>query len=180
MPLTKLNSASVIERLPTGSVLQTKKFQLTVPQVETYSTAQSNQAISNFNVTITPNSTSSIIKLEAYIIYETANVPWDTMWFFYRDSTKLGATGSIGNRRSGIAISASSHSRPDNVNTTSTPEFATVTYFDEPLTTSSITYKLGVNSSSTNSFKINRTGSDADSTSSERGVSFIMAQEIKG
>ena len=53
-----------------GHVLQVKYYQLTTMVNETYGTANTNQAITNFTVNITPSSTSSIIKLEANIMYE--------------------------------------------------------------------------------------------------------------
>jgi hypothetical protein len=54
MPLTKLNSASVIERLPTGSVIQTK--------ISTKVTSLNNQSAdfdTGLNVDIAPTSTSN-------------------------------------------------------------------------------------------------------------------------
>ena len=57
----------------TGAVLQVKYYQLTTMVNETYGTASADQAITNFTVNITPKSTNSIIKLEANIMYESAN-----------------------------------------------------------------------------------------------------------
>ena len=165
----------------TGAVLQVKYFQLTTSQTETYSSTNTDQAITNFVVNITPKSASSIIKIEANMMFEWENSPWDTMWFFYRDTTKLGNTqASPGSRRIGIAPSLPSHGNTT-MNNDSTAEYATLTYFDDPQTTSSIDYKLGVNSLGTNSIFINRMIADnIDSSSYERGVSFISATEIGG
>ena len=58
MPLTKLNSASVIERLPTGSVIQTVQTSFT--GVATFS-GTAFQTITGLNTIITPTSTSSKI-----------------------------------------------------------------------------------------------------------------------
>ena len=58
MPLTKLNSASVIERLPVGSVLQTVQTSFT--NTATYS-GTAFQTITDLNTTITPTSSSSKI-----------------------------------------------------------------------------------------------------------------------
>ena len=163
-----------------GHVLQVKYFQLTISQIETIAAANTDQIISNFNIDITPKSTSSIIKLEASIMHECANGSQDTMWFFYRDTTKLGNTqASPGNRKIGISPSLPSHGNttPDN---DSTPEFASLTYFDAPQTTSAINYKLGVNSNGTNMLFINRTVGDTDSVAFDRGVSFISVTEIGG
>lgn len=160
-----------------GAVLQVQYFQLTTTQEETYSSLNTDQVVTNFNVTITPKSSSSIIKLEANIMYESVNTAWNTMWFFFRNDTKLGATGSTGNRTTGISSGIESYANDDG----STPEHAFITYFDTPNTTSAITYKLGVLSSEgTSSYFINRTVTDNDATGNERGVSFISATEIGG
>jgi len=160
-----------------GAVLQVKYFQLTTPQEETYSSINTDQVVTNFNVTITPKSSSSIIKLEANLMYESANTAWNTMWFFFRNDTKLGATGSTGGRTAGISSGIESYPNDDN----STPEQAFVTYFDTPNTTSAITYKLGVISAEgTSSYFINRTVGDGEGAGNERGVSFISATEIGG
>lgn len=66
MPLTKLNSASVIERLPTGSVIQTVQG--------TYSTILDTSSTSfvdlGLNASITPSSTSSKIWIMFDVHYE--------------------------------------------------------------------------------------------------------------
>jgi hypothetical protein len=168
-------------KLGTGAILQVKYFQLTTSQTETYPTTNTDQAITNFVVNITPKSTSSIMKIEANIMYEWANDPWDTMWFFYRDTTKLGNTqASAGSRRIGISPSVSSHGNTATRNSDSTPEFATLTYFDDPQTTSAINYKLGVNANGTSDIFINRTVADTDAIDFERGLSFISVTEIGG
>ena len=162
-----------------GHVLQVKYFQLTTTQTVTYGTTETDMAVPNFTVNITPKSTSSIIKLECNLVFEWANNAWDTMWFFYRDTTKLGGVQE-GIRMTGISPTIVSHSQPTSSNHDSTLEFTTLTYFDQPSTTSAIDYKLGVISNGTNSFYINRTKSATDNAARERGVSFISATEIGG
>ena len=178
MALTKvIGDGLATSGLPAGSVIQVKYFQLTTMVNEAYSTTNTDQAITNFVVNITPKSTSSIMKIEANMMFEWENAAWSTMWFFYRDTTKLANTqGSAGDRKLGISPSLSSLDSDDN----STPEFASLTYFDAPSTTSAINYKLGVNSSGTNMLFINRTIADTDSASFDRGVSFLSVTEIAG
>ena len=165
-----------------GAVLQVKFFQLTTSQTTTYGTTATDLAVPNFTVSITPKSSSSIIKLEAHITYEWANNTWDTMWFFFRDSTKLTNTeSSPGNRMTGITPGLLSYGDDGTQSDDgSTLEVGRLTYFDAPSTTSEIDYKLGVISSGTNNLFINRTVQDSDSVSRERGVSFISATEIGG
>ena len=177
MPLTKLNSASVIERLPVGSVLQTKKTQY-IDTTSVSISANTNQTVDVLSLNITPKSTSSIIRLDAHIFHEWGEVnnPHDAMWFFYRDSTKL-AHAQVGNRKSGITTSLLSFY---NAESGSTPEASNYSYFDSPNTTSQITYKVGVITQRTDTLYINRTVADSNVVDSERGLSFISAQEIKG
>tara|TARA_Y100000004_G_C8876634_1_gene395719 strand:+ start:28 stop:564 length:537 start_codon:yes stop_codon:yes gene_type:complete len=178
MALTKITGGALAPSgFPTGSVIQVKYFILTQSQTETYGTASASQAVTNFTVNITPTASNSIFKLEANVMYESANAAWSTMWFFFRDSTKLANTqASPGNRIIGISSGLSSLDSND----ASTPEFTTITYFDAPSTTSAIDYKLGVMSNGTNDFFINRTISDSDTTSFDRGVSFMSVTEIAG
>tara|TARA_A200000113_G_scaffold191570_2_gene180367 strand:+ start:7451 stop:7918 length:468 start_codon:yes stop_codon:yes gene_type:complete len=152
-----------------------KHFQLTTTQTEAISSANTDQAISNFTVNITPTSANSIIKLEAQLLYESANEPWETMFFFFRDSTKLAHTESAGSRRVGIASPTVNYHSANNA---STVEMVHMGYFDSPSSTSSIAYKLGINTNATNNLFINRTVDDTDSNGHERGVSWISAMEI--
>jgi len=172
MPLTKLNSASML----IGSVLQTKKTQYTSTTNVT-TAANTNKTVDVLAVNITPKSTSSIIKLDAHIFHEWLNpdAMYYCMWFFYRDATKLAAP-QAGNRLSGITSSTISFYDSD---ADSTPELATYSYFDSPTTTSQITYKVGVICHYATTVHINRTVGDTDSTLFNRGISFISAQEIK-
>ena len=156
-------------------LVQMKHFQLTTTQTETIASADADQAISNFTVNITPTRANSIIKLEAQLFYESANNPWDSMFFFFRDSTKLAHTESAGNRRFGIASPTISYHTD---NASSTPEMLHMGYFDSPNTTSTIAYKLGYISSGNNNLFINRTVDNTDANNYERGVSWISAMEI--
>jgi len=156
-------------------LVQMKHFQLTTTQTETIAGSYADQAISNFTVNITPTSANSIIKLEAQLMFETANHIWNTIFFFYRDNTKLAHTESAGSRQVGIGMASIGYHGDDDA---STPEMLHMGYFDSPNTTSSIAYKLGINTSATNNVFINRTVSDTNSNGYERGVSWISAMEI--
>ena len=161
-----------------GSVLQVKYFQLTTSQTETISSANADQAISNFTVNITPKSSSSIIKLDAQLFFETANAVHSSLFFFFRDSTKLANTqSSPSNRKIGIASGTLSYYADD---ADSTPDMLHMGYFDTPNTTSAIAYKLGCVMSGTSNLFINRTVTDTDNNAFERGTSYISATEIGG
>ena len=156
-------------------VVQMKHFQLTTTQTETISSANADQAISNFTVNITPTRANSIIKLEAQVFIESADAPHNSVYFFFRDSTKLAHTESAGSRRVGIVVPTIGYYADDS---DSTAEMVHMGYFDSPNTTSSIAYKLGVNTIGTNNLFINRTVTDSNTNGYERGVSWISAMEI--
>ena len=165
--------------MPTGSVLQIQRTQYT----STTSTAvntQTNVSLDHLAVNITPISTSSIIKIDAMVngewsTYQSAS--YNSVWFFYRDSTKLSTPASSGRA---VGIHMGTGITIESANAGSTPEHAFYSYFDTPSTTSQITYKVGVyqGTGSNLTWYTNRTVSDIDGYQYERGTSFISATEI--
>ena len=98
------------------------------------------------------------------------------MFFFYRDSTKLGRADA-GSRQTGIMPPAINY----HLNDHSTMESCFYQYFDTPSTTSQITYKVGLKSQgSGTTLYTNRTMDDTDNDGFERGISSICAIEIAG
>ena len=83
--------------MPTGSVLQVQSLQYTSTTQTTCAT-QSNQSLDHLSVNITPTSTSSIIRIDAMVNGEWAadSPKYNSVWFFYRDSTKLSAPAASG------------------------------------------------------------------------------------
>lgn len=130
----------------------------------------------DLEVTITPTSNNSTIKLEAQIFGEHGNSGnvYNCSVFFYRDTTKLGAPAA-GSRLAGVGILPRSY---EEANADTTPEFAMYSFYDSPSTTSAITYKIGMVVRTAETFYINRTVNDADLNYAERGVSHITATEI--
>jgi hypothetical protein len=139
--------------------------------------ADANDSTSHLSVTITPTSATSKILLTTSVFFEGSNSSnQNYLWTFYRDSTKLGQTANLGNRRGGIMSTSNNHVSAD---ANSTPDSAAYSYYDSPNTTSAITYAVAFNfSSNTGNVFLNRTHANTDSTSFERGVSIIIAQEI--
>ena len=164
-------------QLPAGSVVQVQFLQIDTTVASISVSANTDTVVTQLTVNITPSSTSSIIRLDTHIFHEWANAaaPTEAAWYFYRDSTKLAASAA-GSRLTGISMSKLSFHN-DN---TSTPEIASYSYFDQPSSTSQITYKVGVKNHFATNFSLNRTKNDSDGTQSERGISFISATEIAG
>ena len=140
--------------------------------------SNASDSTTHLSLSITPKSSNSKILLFTSIFHEIHNVVnYNSLWGFYRDSTKLGASGS-GSRRGGIATSSIGYDSSDNA---TTPDRASYQYYDSPNTTSAITYAVSVNhSNSGGTMYINRTVTDSDSASTERGISILIAQEIGG
>ena len=126
MPLTKLNSASVIDRLPVGSVLQTINATF-----DTKTDFTNNGSFSNSHITanITPSSTSS----KVFVLINTAvSVDSTTTTFRYLTIGRNGAENSH------IKILRSSYQDTGG----SDVQDLTIQHLDSPSTTSSVTYSL--------------------------------------
>ena len=152
MPLTKLNSASVIDRLPTGSVLQTVEAQ---SQSSTTEPTTSYADVNGTSITITPTSTSSKILL----IWNTGGMGTginnSIRFKVFRNSTEvrdLKRYGYITTGWSAVPIA--------------------IQYLDSPATTSSVTYKLQCATQNDGDFRINNEASTNSMV--------VIAQEIKG
>tara|TARA_R100000353_G_scaffold126376_1_gene89697 strand:+ start:285 stop:812 length:528 start_codon:yes stop_codon:yes gene_type:complete len=175
MALTKLGAGAY----RSGSIIQTQYTQFT--GTNTYSVTQDTETIlTDLTVNITPNFTNSIIHLQAHIFCEfgadLANA-WNHVFYFLRDSTKL-AQAASSNRNVGLSMATRTFRDADSG---STPEIARFDYFDSPSSTSQITYKVAFQANHSNeTFSLNRTVTDADADSNERGISCIIAQEIAG
>ncbi len=159
-----------------GSVLQMPFTQYTSTTTVSIS-ANTNTSVDVLSVNITPKSTSSIIRIDSHIFHEWADSsqPYDSVWFFFRDSTKL-AHSQVGSTLCGITNTVISYS----TDASSTPEVAHYSYFDTPSTTSQITYKVGVITNASTTIHINKSVNDTTTSDYERGVSFISATEIGG
>jgi len=180
MALSKITNGGVAASgIPSGGIIQVQHTQLTTDSTLSLS-ATTDTVVTGFTVNITPTSTSSTIKCEAMFVGEfgdDAPNTYNHMFFFYRDTTKLGYTGTAGNRNYGVAPATRTYYAEDQ---NSTLETAYLSFFDSPSTTSQITYKLGVNVELADTLYINRTLSATDSFVHERGTSFICVTEIAG
>jgi len=136
MPLTKLNSASVIERLPTGSVIQT----ISVEDSTAGDQFTTNDYVQVMSASITPQYSNS----EIYISYQVGiggqtHEPMSSR--IKRDSTVVGSntlTGGTARYGNSSGEAGSNFSNTDDI---------TMLYgqfLDSPTTTSAITYKIEV------------------------------------
>jgi hypothetical protein len=176
MALSTITSASLAAGTG-GKILQVKYTQFTGTNVIALS-ANTDTALTDLTVDITPTATNSVILLQAHVFGEQALVQdnqWNHTFFFYRDTTKLAAPAA-GNRRTGVSMATITF----HIDGSTTPEIARYDYFDEPTTTSAITYKVGLSQGGAGNFALNSTVQDTDTVAHERGISFISATEIAG
>ena len=176
MALTKLNSASVIERLPIGSVLQTFSTHYTGLASSTTSLAD----VSGFSVAITPSSTSNkiLVTVDVYFGFDTGD-PYPYV-LLLRNGTSIGTGGTPeGNR---IATFLSGANVDGDANSTSQYKWipASRTYLDNPTSTSELTYKIQFANGHINTGYINRQGSNTNNGYIQSPASGITVQEIKG
>jgi len=159
-----------------GATIQTQYTQFTGTAGPIAMSANTDTALSDLTVSITPSSTSSKILLQTHVFWESSIDDYFYLWMFYRDSTVLKAPVAS-TRRSGISAGSVAFYTIDVSSTAST---AVYQYFDAPSSTSAITYKVGVNSQVASNLYINRTLNDSAAADYERGISYISATEIAG
>lgn len=176
MALTAVRRAGLVGQA--GNIIQMQYTQFTGTNTVSGS-AGADIVVSDLTVNITPVSTSSIIRIDAMVNGEWSNqnASYDSVWFFFRDSTKL-SHAAAGSRATGIIMGTGI--TYDLTDAASTPEHVTYSYFDSPSSTSQITYKVGFEQVTGYTWYLNRTVTDSDSGSYERGTSFISVTEIAG
>ena len=156
----------------TGSVLQVKNLTYT----DTFSQSITSGALNNLQLAITPTSPTSKILIQAQVFFEFSAADHDAIWYLQRDSASFLAPDA-GSRKAGLVMAGTGYHADDNA---STPSTVHINYFDEPATTSEVTYKVAVNAGTARTFYINRTVFDTDNSGYERGVSSITLMEIAG
>lgn len=179
MAATKLTGTISNLRFPSGSVVQIQYDQLTTGTYQAI-TADTYVKLTSFpNVTITPTSTSSKMKIDVMWNgeFDNYNNTWNSVFVLYRDSTLIKGNTDTGYVSTGMFASKASTSLTDN---DSTPESMNGTYFDEPNTTSAITYYLGIFAAHGNNIFINRVVNGATTSGYERMISNMVVTEIAG
>ena len=158
-----------------GGVLQVQSTASS--EITHISTQDVKTDISGLSVSITPKSASSKILVQVHINHGGTNVNTYGSAFIVRDSTEI-AIGSTatGNRQNvSFALSASGFT-----NEVYKLRNASMTFLDDPQTTSSITYKVQARMDANPDLYINRSGQDANADYGQRSVSTITVMEIGG
>ena len=164
--------------MPQGGVIQVQYTMFTGTSSTVYASTV-NTKLTDLAVNITPISTDSIIKIEAFVTGEYSNTSsnYNSAWFFFRDNTAL-VSPNAGSRNSGIQMGG--NATYYSYDGASTPDNASYMYFDSPSSTSQITYTVGLVSYYAGTWYLNRTVTDIDGADYERGISSICVTEIAG
>ena len=146
-------------------------------QITHISTQDVKTDILGLSVSITPKSTSSKILVQVHVNHGGTNVNTYGSGFIVRDSTEIaiGSTATGNQQNVSFALSASGFT-----NETYKLRNASMTFLDDPQTTSSITYKVQARMDANPDLYINRSGTDASADYGQRGVSTITVMEIGG
>jgi len=156
--------------LPAGSVIQVVQ----TVKTDTYSAAPGSSTwadITGMSVSITPSSASNKIMVFMAVHGGTPNLSYIRL---VRNSTAVGIGETSGSRVSCTLGSFSNTADGNRCFSWST------NFLDSPATTSSTTYKLQLLGETTNTFYLNRTAVDTNSTAGFRPISQITVMEIKG
>jgi hypothetical protein len=152
-----------------GSVLQT----VSTTKTDSFSgtlNAGSELEITGLNVSITPSSSSNKVLVYCQLVkYFWGNV------VLKRDSTAIGIGDAAGSRSRVTATTGGGSNA-------SIPNSTGIMFLDSPATTSSVTYKVFLQSTNTDNVTVyvNRSETDTDNTYFGRYISTITAMEIAG
>ena len=139
-------------------------------------TANTPAEITDFSVTLTPQSANSKFLLMANWNGEGTSTNFhETVFGFKRDSSYIGNPAAAGARNTGRGVVSQGY---PGFNTDSTMDSWDGQYLDEPNTTNTITYKVFIKSKFTQTLYNNRTVIDSDSEGYERATSSLIILEI--
>ena len=180
--LTAHSSGFIVPKA--GGIIQIQYTQVTARSSMSSMGVYGSADVTPMNVAITPTSTSSKVKIDVSMMGEFASTagPHNVMFWLKRTvggtTTNLRAPAGNSNNALGIAPATITYQ----ANSDSTPEHLSFFYFDEPNTTSAVTYQLTMTNGSTNGviWRINQNGNTSGGGDYERGISCISATEIAG
>lgn len=157
-----------VSALTTGKILQV--IQVYKTSVSSFTSAYSTwTSIPGMSITITPSSTSSKILLMVTLHGTTPNLSYMRI---SRGGTILPVGDAAGSRIRCMAGAIGQSGDANNLHTWN------INYLDSPSTTSATTYTLEITNQTSNTFYINRSVTDSDSTAGGRPISTIIAMEV--
>jgi len=163
--------------LPTGAILQVRATYVDTPDSQAI-TANTRVNISQLSVNITPTTlTSNMLVFVRWNGESSLSGQYDSVFGLRRGSTDLGLQSSVGNRATGMQMTAVGHWAS---NADSTPDSANWFYLDEEDRTASgqITYNATVIYNQNSTLYNQRTVGSTDGVTFERPTSSILVMEV--
>ena len=162
-----------------GGIIQIQYDQSTTGTYQAVTTSTWNKLTSFPSVTITPTATTSKLKVDVMWNGEFDNVvdSWNSIFALYRDNTLIKGNTDTGYTMSGMWSPNTGYTNSD---ADSTPETLIGTYYDEPNTTSAITYYLAFWPTNSANIFINRVVNGNTGNGYERMISNMTVTEIAG
>ena len=170
--------------LPSGT--GGKILQVVTQQYETQTSVSQTATVHAdmpFSVNITPTTSDSLMLVSYNVMGETGHDPWNCMGAFARTisgtRTVVETSVSSGSRQTGLVSWCDTYGEPGDNG--STPGNMILSMFPDsgrPSNTNQITYTPTISQNINTSFYINRNVARNDSTSYERGVSWITVMEV--
>jgi hypothetical protein len=154
--------------LGSGSILQV----VSTAKTDTFSTTSTTFVdVTGLNLSITPASSSSKIYLSLTVGALDASAATELVARALRDSTPVGVGNADGSRsQAGLYRVNSAANRPG---------VAVWSFLDSPATSSSITYKIQVQTGAGTAF-LNRASTDGNNAATGRTISTLTAVEVAG
>jgi|DEB0MinimDraft_6_1074348.scaffolds.fasta_scaffold28507_2 hypothetical protein len=164
---------------PAGGIIQIQYDQLTTGTSQSVTTQTWNKLTNFPSVTITPTSTTSKLKIDVMWNGEFSGQSdaFNSLFALYKDNTLIVGNTDTGYTMTGMWCPSMSYTGTDN---DSTPETMTGTYYDEPNTTSAITYYLAFWPTNSSTIYINRVVNSNTGDGYERMISNMTVTEIAG
>lgn len=162
-----------------GSIIQVQYNQSTTGTYQAHA-AQTYVKLTSFpSVTITPTSTASKLMIDVMWNgeFDVVGNTWSSVFMLYRDNTLLKGNTDTGYNSTGMFTATTSYTSSDD---DSTAEQMVGRYFDEPATTSAVTYYLGLRTSTAGNIFINRVVNGSTANGYERMISNMTITEIAG
>lgn len=158
------------------TILQVKQTYLTTRYSQSVTTTWND--LTDFNVSITPKSTSSkfLVMVRWFGEYGTADSVYNSVWGLKRNGTLIGNQTDM-STATGITAAKLSYEGTD---AASTPETVDYWYLDSPNTISPLTYQVSMWNNASITLFTNRVASTANLNTNgyETGTSGILVMEV--
>ena len=178
LPDTNINNASLdnVTGLPAGVGGKILQVVQTVKTDTFTSTSGSLTDITGMSAAITPSASSSKVLVTVVMNVGITHIDRYAVFQLVRGSTAI----ALGDASSSRTRGSFAHVRVDANGSANEVETKTITFLDSPSTTSATTYKMQglVQTASSPSFTVNRSGGDSDAAHGFRVASTITLIEI--